>query len=637
MIRERENKNTQHFGMLVMRAYNIAGNLINAFYDSSDNLVFVLDNTINATKPNVLLVINPDGDKKWDEILSSDYDVDLETIRPKQDNKYQKLDIEYSGLPVYDNLIQSYLADDDMEDFLVQLNILRESAARHSAMARLNMANEVIAKTNTTIVKTKESIVRLQTRAKTLRAKLSATKKEIGKVPTKQSAARVLKIESQIEATNEKIKRAQKRLESAQRRLESATVDAELASDLLNQPTRTVKRDVKHHNKPLTVAPKYEVQTIDSQEDDYDESDDDEISDDAEIPASDVKPLFDKDPEILNEDIAFKPISFDAPTFTNIEPEQPVPMLNSDVFSGQTDLPEPVKEEMPPIVETFKPLDVPEYKPVIETFEPIASAKESETFVEEEKRPVLESFVPMVESDESENIPEPVVQGQIVEPEMPRAPIAPVAPVATVEPQIVSDKKSSKPTLIYYVLLMVLIALSIFTLWLYQKNIQPTTPVLMAKVEQTVPVSAPRIDQPVVPVAEENIGDTEEAFIDEPEIVVESEMADETIADNEPEPFVEPELPEESTEDEEYDEEDIAPEIVGAVPARVMTSVGKDDNTDALTSEEEILDTKPIYEPGGRYDNNQDVFYDDESYWGDDYFYDAEEAAYQAGDTGYDE
>ena len=163
MIGEREDfSNMTEYGTLNMRSYDIDGNEINAFYDSSDDLVFVMDNTINQTKPNILLVINPQADKKWDEILSGEYDVDLETIRPKQDNKYQKLDIEYSGLSVYENLINAYVAGDDLTEYLVQLDILRDSAARHSAMMRLNVANDIIAKTNVTIVKTKETIVRLQ-------------------------------------------------------------------------------------------------------------------------------------------------------------------------------------------------------------------------------------------------------------------------------------------------------------------------------------------------------------------------------------------------------------------------------------------------------------------------------------------
>ena len=58
MIGEREDfSNMTEYGTLNMRSYDIDGNEINAFYDSSDDLVFVMDNTINQTKPNILLVI----------------------------------------------------------------------------------------------------------------------------------------------------------------------------------------------------------------------------------------------------------------------------------------------------------------------------------------------------------------------------------------------------------------------------------------------------------------------------------------------------------------------------------------------------------------------------------------------------
>ena len=94
MTSERENNFGEiDNGLLKMRSFNIVGNDIDAFYDSEKNLVFVLDKTVNSDKPNVLLVMNPVADKKWDEILSGQYKIDLETIRPKVDNKYQKLDI----------------------------------------------------------------------------------------------------------------------------------------------------------------------------------------------------------------------------------------------------------------------------------------------------------------------------------------------------------------------------------------------------------------------------------------------------------------------------------------------------------------------------------------------------------------
>ena len=621
MSGERKNITQQNYGTLIMRPYTIAGNSINAFYDASDDLVFVLDNTITESKPNVLLVINPDSDKKWDEILSSDYGVDLETIRPKQDNKYQKLDIEYSGLAVYDNLIQAFLADDDMEDFLNQLNVLRDSAARHSAMMRLNTANEVIAKTNVTIVKTKETIVRLQERIKTLRSKLTATRKEIGKVSTKQSAAKILRLESQIEATNEKLKRAKKRLESAQRRLEAATVDAELASNLLNQPATEIKP-----SKPVMVAPKHEVQVIE-------ESDDDDEEEEVE-PESDVKPLFEEDPKILNEDIAFKPISFDAPTFENInqEPEN-IPVINKEVFE------ETVKEEVP-VIESFQPIAsvepeaIPESNPVIESFQPVVSS-------EPESKPVLESMTPVIQEEthvvEEETAP--------VETEDYVAPVVPIAPTATVPPvspmiNKAQDIKSevstttSKPSFVYYMLLGVLIVLSIFTLWLYQKNVKPTTPVLTAKAEQSVVVSQPKEPESVKPTEVSVDDDMDNAFIDditEPEPVVTTEPDSEPIiVDPLPKPILDEPVPviEEATEEQPVEEEVVVePEIMDDVPSMVMTS-GQEEEEVSVVSEDEIIASKPVYEPGTKYD---DMFVD-EGYEepAEDAFYDEEEAFYQS-------
>lgn len=584
MMGERENTN---YGTLVMRAFNIDGNDINAFYDSANNMIFVLDNTINVQKPNVLLVINSDGDKKWDEILSMGYGVDLETIRPKVDNKYQKLDIEYSGLSVYENLINAYEAGEDLEEHLIQLSILRDSAARHSAMMRLNVANEIISKTNATIVRTKDTIVRLQARIKSLRAKLSATKKEIGRVNTKQSAAKILKLESQIEASNEKLKRAQKRLESAQKRLDVATADAELASNLLNQPTTEIKQTVK--SKPVMVAPEYPVQTLDADEEEID----DIAESDEEVEESDIKPLFNEDPQILNDDIAFKPIAFDAPVFNESEDIKEEPIV-------QIEEPKPVLESMTPIREP-EPVFTPQ--PIIE-----------EEVVEE--KPVIETIKPV----------EPVIQ----ESETVVEPVRPITPVVNNFQAPIENKEHSKPGFIYYVLLLVLILLSVFTLWLYQKNISgDATPVLTAKTTETVvaePKVVEKVEQPAPVVVNEQQND--DVFLNEKPAVAEPV----SVETKEQEPI-------EEEQDEEPIEEPMpmveeAPVVLDAVPSRLNTSVDTDVEEENVISEEDILANKPVYEPGAKYD---DMFVSEEDYESgfispdseSDYLYDAEETAYQ--------
>ena len=635
--REIKSKHT-NYGALHMRSVVINGNDINAFYDSSDNLVFVLDNTINVNKPNVLLVIDPDGDRKWDEILSNDYDVDLETIRPKVDNKYQKLDIEYSGLNVYDNLINAYNSGDDLDEELNQLNILRDSAIRHSAMARLNAANEVISKTNATIVKTKETIVQLNERIKTLRAKLSATKKEIGRVSTKQSAARILKLESQIEATNEKLKRAKKRLESAQKRLDVATADAELASAVLNQPSTEIKQMSKpmttksnNKNKSVVVAPKHELQ-------EYDDTEEDDADED--FNNSDVKPLFDNDPQILNEDIAFKPISFNAPVVPEItqseqkldvptlpelpEPEKQenTPYLN-DVFIApeikETEIPvlQPGVEEKTvekPVLESLSSIDqVPEIKPVPDVPEMV----EEKPSVLESMTPVARQYEPVVDEEPETTTKQIPTENKLVAPM-----------TESMRAEIIGEDNKHKPTLTYYLLLIVLIALSVFTLWLYQKNIdKDVTPVLTANVEKTTVLKKTEKPKKTVKptVATEDI-DT--VFLDE-EQPTKNTVKSESVATVE------------TDDDESLDVADQRkPVVIDAVPARVNYSGADDEETTNTITEDEILANKPVYEPGAKHDamfvdenpdyveyyEDSDVIYVDEN----DPFYDAEEAQYQA-------
>lgn len=629
MIGEREDiVNETEYGTLNMRSYNIDGNAINAFYDDSDDLVFVLDNTINQNKPNVLLVINPMGDKKWDEILSGEYDVDLETIRPKQDNKYQKLDIEYSGLSVYENLIDAYIAGDDLSEHLNQLNILRDSAARHSAMIRLNVANETIAKTNITIVKTKETIVRLQERVKTLRAKLSAQKKEIGKVPTKQSASKILKLESQIDATNEKLKRAKKRLDSAQKRLEVATVDAELASDLLNQPALEIQQSPKI-SKSVMVAPKHEIQKV---EPDEDESDDDDFDDDEEVEEkitdsdtesideeingdededvnanSDIKPLFDKDPEILNEDIAFKPITFDAPSLNITAPEETEPVFNSENIS-----------ETVPEIETETPIFTPrleESKSVLESMVPVHEEESVPTV--SEQRPVLESMTtvenlePVAEQPRLESQPVMNNESQYVQPVMP------VPPVRHVDISVSEQNNRSRPTFIYYLLLVILIILSVFTLWLYQKQVGHNKPLLAAVVEEKVVEEQPAKniqEEIVIPEEATETVQVSKEVSPEPEEFVFVEEETEPVATESV--VVEP-VPEETVEEtpeliaEDVQEESAEPVIMDSVPAKVMMSGGVVDEEPVEENLEEIVVDKPEYDVGSR---NDDMIVSEEEY-----------------------
>ena len=653
MIGERENFDSDiKYGSLIMRHYDIDGNEISAFYDSSDNLVFVLDNTITSRKPNILLVINPDADKKWDEILSGDYGVDLETIRPKQDNKYQKFDIEYSGLPVYDALIKAYNTGDSLEESLNQLTILRDSAARHSAMTRLNMANEIIAKTNATIVKTKESIVRLQARLKTLRAKLGEAKKGIGREPTKQSASKILKLESQIEATNEKLKRANERLKSAQRRLETATVDAELASELLNQPSGEIKQVAKKQ-APVAVPAKrkavvkkqpepepeieeeYEeedvVDTGDETENVVEEQSATEETETVEEDTEKVKPLFKEDPKILNDDIAFKPISFEAPAVPEISQSDKAPDLNKDMIMTEETTEttteetednveqEPAKEQQP-VLESMVPVPVVNEEISVPVVEQPETTEEVETVKEEpvdDKKDDYEVPLELEVVKEDTRQYEPVGGREITEfteekADEEYADVAPTAPVPPIAPQSVSnvtvvEEDEPKRSFLYYFLLILLIILAVFTLWIYQKNVKPTTPVLAASIEKT---ELPKEQKSIFKKTNQKVKtskqikapatrkdkevDTMPAFLDEePVEVVPVETA--------PEPKTETSSVV-SENVEIIEPKDTTPKVMDAVPARVTTSGQSGENEINISSEDDILARKPEYQPGSKYD-----------------------------------
>lgn len=647
MIGERENFEQQtQYGSLVMRNYDIDGNNISAFYDSSDNLVFVLDNTVNSRKPNILLVINPDADKKWDEILSGDYGVDLETIRPKQDNKYQKFDIEYSGLPVYDALIKAYNDGDSLEESLNQLMILRDSAARHSAMTRLNVANEIISKTNATIVKTKESIVRLQARLKTLRAKLGEAKKSIGREPTKQSASKILKLESQIEATNEKLKRANERLKSAQRRLETATVDAELASQLLNQPSGEIKQVTKKQ-APLVVPVKRKVvvkkQPEPEIEEEYEEEDfvdmDDNKTDDIveetttteetetteeeykEENTEKVEPLFKEDPQILDNDIAFKPISFEAPAVPEItKSNEETPDLNYDiVVTEETEdkKEEETGKEQQPVLESIMPVPVVDETPVpVVEQEMIETEISEDKSVEEPEKDIKEEPLELEVVKEDMRQYEPIGGKEITEfteenPENESVivpPVPPVVPQSTSNIVIVDDGEPKKSKFFYYFLLIVLIVLAVFTLWLYQKNVKPSVPVLAASVEKTeLPKEQNTVfkktnqkvktsKQIKAPVTKRDT-DAISVFLDEEPTEVASIKPIEESGVVKKMPIIE-----ENVNGNVVETTDSAPEVVNAVPVRVLTSGTPSAETDKGLTEEDILAAKPEYQPGSKYD-----------------------------------
>lgn len=607
------NEREDFIAPLTATEYNISGNVFRAYYDADNKLVFILDFTDTPQKPNVLLIINPVGDRKWDDILMNDYGVDLETVRPKKDNKYQKMDIEYAGLAEYDNLIGAYNNGADLAGALAGLESFKNAAATRAAQERKSAAIDTISKTRITIEKTNETISELQVRLKNLRARLGAQRREIGKEPTKQSAAKILRTESQIDATNAKLARAKKRLENAQRRLTAAEEEIDIADAILAMvkkdseklPAQMLPTDiapVEPAPVPMATVPQFtEIIPAQPNEPKADDMADDE-----------VKPLFDKDPEILDETIAFKPIEFDAPA--QIPPAQPV--QPADAYSE----PAPVQplSFTPPTTDAttvsaeasdFSPIDAPVLDTITTVDEPV----------------IAENFVPTPIVDEvpapqpiPQNAPAPVAPVAPVVPDVAPAPISsdfrPVSPISGTPVAPATPVQQRKPTMIYYVLLIVLIALSIFTLWLYQKSTNDTVPELGAK---TQPVATTEAPAPVADTATTAKAPT--PFI-EPEPVVEPvsvETPASPVAESEPVLVPEPTEPEVVVGEVESvpvtpasDDTQVAQAVVETVPvtpavadeapAAVIPTVPTvspflDDEPVVIPSEEEVLASKPAY------------------------------------------
>ena len=605
--------------------YDIDGNQIRAWYDGAGELIFVLDETINRNKPNVLLVIDSFDERKWDDVLVNDYDIDLETVRPKKDNKYQKLDIEYGGLDVYSELIDAYESDDDLSEPLENLKRFQIMSVRRSAKERLAAAEETIRKTQETIERTNDAISDLRARLKELKSKLAEQKRNIGREPTKTSAAKILKTEAQIDATNEKLARAKKRLASAQRRLVAAEDDAEIARAILARhvdvkPSRRVAKPVRVAKRaPVAkevVREEYESDEDATDEDDYDEEYSESESYNAEPDSADadeeVKPLFDTDPEILDDNIAFKPIDFNAveessapvaePVTKPVEPVvAPVPLSfappsdstsstyesNDDVAEFRTENATPMLDSLTTVTES-QPEEHIEVETTVETEPGDTVVTEVDTPAETLETIETTQTVPVTEITEIE----------------PVAPIEPIASARTVSPiantVIQTDVRyTKKPTLVYYVMLILLIGLSIFTLWLYQKRNGTVMPDL------AMPTAASES------VEQKDIASATETNIPAPTMNTVVEKVD-VVSVAEPEPEPEPiiETPVPVAEPEPVavvavsEPEPVAVDVAESEPVNVVaespfvnlrTVATYEPEKKPIPSEEEVLARKPGY------------------------------------------
>ncbi len=634
MPRERD-----YFGELKTQDYQIAGNVFRVWRDNKGKLICILDETIDEYKPYALLVMDSYDDRKWDDVLQNDFDLDLETIRPKKDNKYQKLDIEYDGLNHYAALIEAYDFGQNLDDALIRLYDFRDAAVRRAATERLIAATEAIEQASKTAVQAERSITTLQNRRKVLEKRLVHQRESIGREPAKESAAKILKTESQIEKNSEKITRSKKRLDNAMRRAESAREDADIAREVLAHRRPVAERKIiveqdakKVENKEDTeretfINTKIETETAKVEEvtetvvQDIDETEekadilpvpDYEINQEPEetkMPDTqdkeEVKPLLDQDPEILDDEIAFKPVAFD-----DIKPSADTVAKKEEQIISETESVKPIAQ----------PLSLSENQTVSQSYEG------TETTYEEHETPgpvlnTIQSVEPSSGADvdttgQVDNTQYSNTQTQ-QRPSSPNtAPMVsrPISPITGSNTKVRPVGDRSKPTILYYLLLIVLIALSVFTLWLYQKKNGGTVPTLNK--EGTLEATT---NQPGA------VGDGD-VFIKEPE-PVQVEPAPEpdvpVVVEPEPEPdkpinieypnnnilyAAEPDVPVVESEDSVLSRKDPYPVSRDDQPVYVpeprVTNVEAPD----VIMEEEVISV-PILEPG--YVDEEEMFYNE--------------------------
>jgi hypothetical protein len=259
-------------------------------------------------------------------------------------------------------------------------------------------------------------------------------------------------------------------------------------------------------------------------------------------------------------------------------------------------MPAPVVEHMPaPVVEQIPvPVIDDELLPVLEEDKPIVPV------VEQKPAPVLDALTPVVpqlaQEDNGFELPSermsadlpvsPVEPAPTLAPVLSSAPAAPmpeisqspidgpgrpVSPITGGDVAVVTPAPR-KPNVIYYTLLLVLIALSIFTLWIYQKSTNKNLPELGATVQ--------------VETTEKSVAKNEQASDESsPFIVAETEQpkVEAKKVETEPAP-VKVEEPVVVPQPTKVAIAEVEPETVPATPAEVVTIASGVDIVDVLPS-----------------------------------------------------
>ncbi len=411
-------------------------------YFHQDKLIFVIDETQDNISPNKRLIINPlPGEEvlenvttKWDVILEQVYKLDLNEIRPKKDNLFEKLDIEYNGLNIYED----YINNPSNEIFESRIIINKEKNALTNCLKRLSEETEILNKSKTTVEITKKTLTVAIEQTAIVSNKLKNYKKDSSKTPEQ-----VNKVSTQVYNAIKTEKMRDKRLKKARTRVEKSEAEIRhlntilpiIKSKLSQHPKMEV--DFIYNNDRFSQRPVYEEPVQEEEAPKYEPK---YVAPEVEKPVAaneDIMETLRRIEETINE-VKVEKEDTPRPTFYQIEEEirkvEPYDFKQENVveeskeehFPGDghahswiMDTYNNGKEENLPVVEEpyvpeYKPEPVPEYKP-----EP-QPVYEEPVWVKEETLPVVEEPIlppePIYADPIKESVPEVV---NVVVPQIP--------------------------------------------------------------------------------------------------------------------------------------------------------------------------------------------------------------------------
>ncbi|MDR0449009.1 MAG: hypothetical protein LBG89_00920 [Rickettsiales bacterium] len=429
--------------MLFKKDFSAGGISFSAWLDTHDHAAFVLDMTRDDILPDAMVVIDQDAsnpDRKWDDILRKDFDTDPEIVRPRQDNKYQKLDILYMGLSVYQAAVDHMMTHGDASGEIIRdIGSFRLNAAAASAAKRIADNRVILKKVSKTMESTKKTAAKIRAEIAQLTERLAAQKTAAGFQPSRAAASKILKTQSMIEALQEKDERNDTRAKRTAKKIAAARREIQEFADRLER-----LRGLGAETAPLADA------------DDYDEYDYD--GDESESPA--IAPLLDDDPNIVDKSKAFQKVDYKE---REMQAEFKPMQWAADVDEVETPTPKTESriDEVPASgvssgrLSATPPASMPSFAPPVSSGQPVPENPMSSPASGFAAQPGTSSaYVPRQ--------PMPAARPDA-------APGAQAAAVA--RSGDTGGRKPSEPGGGYYMLLLVLIVVSIATLYVYQDKL----------------------------------------------------------------------------------------------------------------------------------------------------------------------